>query len=318
MLILVEGCDGVGKTTFVEQLVLALQHRGDEVATIHRGPLRRHPLLEYEGDLDDYAPGAGRSIVCDRWHLGEMVYGPLWRGGSKITPAMWRHIEMYLNSRGAVLVLLTHSVATIQERLISRGERLLDLRDVPVVMRSYLDVYGKSVVAHRTMLRDPVADSVEHVVDVAARAEHRATHVAKFTTYIGNSYPGALILGERRGPHPEQSVQRAAFAPYSATSGEYLLDSMARAMPPKAFEMIGIANALEEPVEELWQQIGRPPVVTLGREAHKATAAAGVPHGEMPHPQFIRRFHHKAGLETYGPCVLDAALNWRPNREWRP
>ena len=118
MLIVIEGADGTGKST----LANAIAHAAGPVEVIHAGPPARHPLIEYTSPLAGYRPAEGHTVVCDRWHLGELVYGHLYRGGSGLTADQFRGVEDFLLELGAVLVYCTGSSHYLAKQLRERGE----------------------------------------------------------------------------------------------------------------------------------------------------------------------------------------------------
>lgn len=131
-LIIVEGCDGSGKTTYVNNLVEQLP---DETIVKHCGPLRRPALQEYLYPLTRRDPDA--PFVADRWHLGEMIYGPLYRGSSQLTMAQNAYIEMYLEAQGALRVIMDTPYDTVKRRLAIRGEDFLQEEHTRLVLDFY-------------------------------------------------------------------------------------------------------------------------------------------------------------------------------------
>lgn len=95
--IIVEGCDQQGKTTFCALLQKKL---GYGIYHFNApGPYTDFSkeyteLLKY----DDF--------IFDRSYLSEMVYGPLFRGKSGITPELQRQIECEFIQRGYIMVYL--------------------------------------------------------------------------------------------------------------------------------------------------------------------------------------------------------------------
>jgi thymidylate kinase len=114
MIYIVEGTDGSGKSTVAREIVA--QTRAEY---LHTGAPSMPHLVEYTAPL---VPYEGKDVVLDRWHLGERVYGTLYRGGCGLTPIAWAAVEAFLAERGCI-VLLTHApVQTLCDRLTSRGE----------------------------------------------------------------------------------------------------------------------------------------------------------------------------------------------------
>lgn len=310
MLIIFEGVDGAGKTTMAEYITERLrEHKPTEL--LHRGPIEFDPLVEYELALDDYRPGFGKHIVCDRWHWGEDVYGPMYRGKTELNRASRLHIEMFLQARGACMVLATQSRTEIHRRLDDRGETFLKPHDRNAVVEAYYDV------AYRSSLNSFVVSSLNDeewypLAEYAVMMEKVASDLNVYSTYVGPRGPRYLVLGERRNPL-KSGGHSSAFVPYAGTSGRYLLEHL----PEDVARTCGIANAMEEDVHALWCTLGHPLVVALGRMAHDRCELIELPHGAAPHPQYVRRFHNDAG-EEYGRVIREAALHRLDLLGWRP
>src|SRR5580765_4211415 len=140
MLIIIEGPDGVGKTTLAESLAKELAESGDEVELLHRGPPKSHPLDEYVLPLLDYVPGLGRHVICDRWHWGEAVYPQVLDRTSLLDDPVFRYIEMFLRSRGALVVRPYASLELLTSRLLVRGDNLIGVDQLEEIRRGYLRV----------------------------------------------------------------------------------------------------------------------------------------------------------------------------------
>src|SRR4051812_24466763 len=119
MFVILEGVDGSGKTTLAEAVAKELQNRYPDAQheLFHRGPPERHPLDEYAFDIEDYRPGAGVHVVADRWHYGELIYGPIYRGKSELGTSGFRWLELFLKARGVAVWHVTQSLDTLHQRL---------------------------------------------------------------------------------------------------------------------------------------------------------------------------------------------------------
>lgn len=296
MLILLEGVDGSGKSTLAGRLSRAV-----EAEIRHSGPLTRHPLIEYELDLRDYR--VGRDVVYDRHYLGELIYGPLYRGASAIDLAMRRHIELFLASRGALLVHLSPPLEVIEKRLADRGEDFLQSHHIEHVWSEYRRLVRECAMPTMSITRElDGQEDLNTILRYGFDLEKVAQRVTRFPGYVGHRRPDVLLLGERR--NDPNDPHQTAFTPYPDASGHFLL----RHLPERLLRHVGIANACEgDDLDELWNLLDHPRVVALGREAQRACEDADLRHGVVPHPQWVRRFKFKQG-SVYGDLIAAAAI----------
>lgn len=297
MLLLLEGTDATGKTTLARDLCARLENP----CYYHRGrPDGTHPLTLYELALDWYMPGRGH-VVCDRWHLGGQVYGPLKRGMPDLTPAEHWHIEQYLLKAGALLVLTeAPNHGALRQRLERRGDDFISPDEALTCTAMFRRAWAGSALVRVTFR--PGVDNPTDLLAIADTLERGVAHLACFPTYVGPLNPGVLLLGDRRGGQegdPRRS--RAAFPPYGDSSGRFLASALG--YPAH----VGIANANEEDVDALWTELGWPQVVALGRAA-TAGIPLSVPRALAHHPQYVRRFYHERADE-YGAALL-AGEGW--------
>jgi thymidylate kinase len=97
--IIVEGADQMGKTTFCDKLSKELN-----MGIIHYAPPK--PGINFYNEYTKHIISATRPILFDRNYVSEMVYGPLFRGSSGVTPEIKRQIEDVYNNRNYCLILL--------------------------------------------------------------------------------------------------------------------------------------------------------------------------------------------------------------------
>lgn len=323
MLIIVEGPDGTGKTTLANRL---RDHLGKRVAkVIHRGPPTTDSLLtEYALPLTDYVPGAGRHVICDRWHLGELVYPKLVNRPSLATSVTYHYLELFLASRGALLVYLEVDPEETARRIIERGLTVGDSVDPAFVRRQRYDFEAAASGAKITSLcvgeSIPFTQAIDSIVHLADHAERTVTPLAAHPTYVGMPRPSVLMLGDVRGP--SNPGYATAFAPLPSTSGDYLWSALESAPLPShmAGAGYGAANANEGDARDLWLRLGQPPTVALGNNALRGAISAGFDRSELgvvTHPQYWRRFHHRYSRE-YAEVLSYAALASAELRPWRP
>lgn len=322
MLILIEGPDCAGKSTLARRLVDALRdsHPGDRVTYHHCGPPVDHPIDEYVAPLLDYRPGNGQHVVCDRWHVGETVYPAVADRPTYQTPAVAAYVELFLRSRGAVLIYCTATDEHLVDCGVARDDEPEEIARVHETTNAFLRAIASSLLPMTAVsVADPDAanyrDTVDRVLALARNEAEYAERINAFTTYVGSPRPGLLLVGDRRGPArtPLADYGRwPAFVPRSATSGDYLLTTLVDAqlrVPSHGLVLgdVGLANACDvDDVRDLWDVLERPPVVGLGVNAQRTLRGCGVPHRSAYHPQYQRRFLHHRRRDYLG-SLLDGS-----------
>ena len=112
--VILEGCDGVGKTTLANLLI----YRGYKSLHFNYDP-SLSIKEKYQKILSkDY----GENIVLDRSFISEMVYGPLKGGYSRLSDHDFSELLQLLNKRGGRVVLLDAASEVIQHRLQKRND----------------------------------------------------------------------------------------------------------------------------------------------------------------------------------------------------
>jgi hypothetical protein len=297
MLIIVEGVDCVRKSTLVQRLTNAIEsrHPGGRIESWHAGPPTKHPLDEYVTPLLDYRPLREHHIICDRWHLGEAVYPAIFQRSTKFDLGVQAYVELFLRSRGALLVHVDASEEDVTACLAQRGDDHVSAEQAPEILKWFRVRASTSLLPTLVVQGFHVSDlAVDMIVNRARILEYAVRGLDQFTTYVGSRRPSTLLLGDVRHGHVRGTVNPLpAFMPYGATSGHYLLTQLVATYGLQALKHVGIANACDDDDHEtLWTLLGRPRTVALGRRAQKRTPWASV---KTAHPQFRRRFHHGDG-----------------------
>lgn len=320
MLIIVEGVDGVGKSTFVDLLAKRLREIEPDanVTKLKAGPPEAgcEILEEYELPLQWYRPGTGEHVICDRWHIGEYIYGPMLRGKSLLDRARQLHLDMFLRSKGAVIALMASPTRAIIERRNNRNE--LDLigdGEVDFVQHRYMDLLYDSKVPTSVFCWGLGSDDdlVMSAIRMGNKYEQRARELVYFPTYVGSHEPAYLLLGEKRNQNYDDRWESAFVPTPTGNSGHFMLTHL----PVEGDGNVGLANATEVKLGELYSILGQPATVALGKVAHTRLLEEAIPHGAVPHPQWVRRFAHGMG-DVYGRKIREAALFGEDYSAWRP
>lgn len=324
MLIILEGPDGAGKTHLAQRLVthLALTEHDGTVTMLKAGPPTRHPLDEYVNPLLEYVPSGSDHIICDRWHVGEWVYPRVKGRPTRMDPAVLHYVELFLESKGAVTVIVNPPAHTLQRRVVERGDDYVRVGELPALHEAYQIRNLPVLRTLRYSFTYPTALAPEAVVDSARRTARTASRLDPYVTPVGSPTPEVLLFGELRGcdgvdcDHRRRHLTSGpAFMPYPATSGHYLLRALHEA---GVVARVALANTcdVDHPFA-VWATLGQPPAIALGRTAHRALKIADVPHAVVPHPQYVRRFHHRES-RGYGR-LIEALIGTEEDRlSWRP
>jgi thymidylate kinase len=151
--IVIDGCDGTGKTTLARQL--AADHG---YTVVHSGRTPDHVDLagRYRGILAADGP-----LVLDRCFLSELVYGPLHRHHSRITWDDALELAVAVTRRRGVFVHLTGPPGAVHARLLARDGAAPAVPQIRGILHAYQQVFtrlaGHAPVIHRDINQDPPA-----------------------------------------------------------------------------------------------------------------------------------------------------------------
>lgn len=172
MIILCDGMDRCGKSTLIDGLRSVI--RDPNISVCHEGkpPKNVDPFewskvhyKHYFELLEDFDL-LGRSLISDRSHLGETVYGPLFRHYDasyiwELEERFSKHVE-----NGCCLIMLTDD----PEKIISRddGKSLeKNLDDVTCVREKFIDSFSKSKITHRLHIDISSVGGFNNVLPIA-------------------------------------------------------------------------------------------------------------------------------------------------------
>jgi len=147
--IILEGCDGVGKTTLANLLI----HRGYKSLHFDYDP-SLSIKEKYQRILSkDY----GDNIVLDRSFISEMVYGPLKRGYSRLSEKDFAELLEMLDKRGGRVVLLDAAPEIIYNRIQKRGDaddKNMDLNQISEIRNLYKQILSPRQECHIDIIRN--------------------------------------------------------------------------------------------------------------------------------------------------------------------
>lgn len=326
MIIAVEGADCAGKSTLVKRLTDHLTSVGrGSVTVLHAGaPDPRVDILEqYLKPLADVAFEPLTDVILDRWHLGELVYGPLRRSGSRLTPGQAAYVDLVLDSFGFTGILCDRPTEDLIACYDTRGDDVAERDQLAREAHAFRDVVAKRRrrwhVVNSSELRTEAAWLLTELA-----VTRRCSPLSPFVrgpspirgAYVGPRWPQVLLVGDRRNPADRHTPLPWPFVPWSATSGHWMFEALVAEDVP--VERLGFTNACERKPHELhtlWYALGAPKIVALGRNSHTALRAAGVPvTNATNHPQWWRRFRHR-DTTNFAREVFHDVVTQLPRRE---
>jgi thymidylate kinase len=132
--LVVEGCDGTGKSTLAT--LLGTQYG---YTIVRSGRLDDGPDLagRYRAVLEQ--PG---KLALDRSFITELVYGPLRNGRSRLTADQAAQLAFALADRGGAFVYLTAHPKALEWRLRQRDGHAPPLDWIRSIVRSYRNVFA--------------------------------------------------------------------------------------------------------------------------------------------------------------------------------
>lgn len=205
MLIVIEGADGAGKTTIAEAIGKKIEKSfGLKVEQKHSGPPADGEDLvsTYLSTIGDYSPDGDKAMIIDRLHWGETIYGPLYRpeadieGYGSLGPAGFRYVELYVVSRGGVVVHVDVKEATARRRAEERGEDFTNLDDLEQILTKYRVRYLESNGGIRVVNEEdePLAQIAGTIISNAMSRKHAYKDLTAWPSYVGTCRPLAVVL----------------------------------------------------------------------------------------------------------------------------
>jgi thymidylate kinase len=126
VIVVLEGPDCAGKSTLAAELVLA----GGRIVANGRPPAVGQLVDHYAGQILAAARRPNDLTVFDRLHVGELIYGPLFRGRSALDSTQMRRLEQQLDDVRALKLHVDCSDATLTQRYRTRGDALIKSEEV--------------------------------------------------------------------------------------------------------------------------------------------------------------------------------------------
>ena len=293
MRLILEGIDGVGKSSILEKI-----ERTHRVKSLHlvKPPkgVTPHKWSDYFREAYDTAELISRS------HVSERVYGALIRNRSLIDD--WQNwlLNMQLEARGFRIAYIVREFEMVKAMMAERAEPsdydLWVLKNWRAMQEAYSAALPKhltTVVHNNAELKDAVTDAVSAGVSLGSTTP---TEVRG----IGSRTPKVIIVGD------EFTLRRRAFPhakPFDFGEASKMLFQALRELNDvyitnSRYHDLGDIRSQFQLSDELKRFAGAK-IIALGKDAADRLKRVGFPaHQLLPHPQYWRRFKYK-DRDTY-------------------
>ncbi len=301
---ILEGPDKAGKSTFAMKLI-----EGHKRARIsHTGPPKKGDLFRAYLKASQKAAKEylkGRTIVLDRHYLGEQVYGPIFRGGSRLS--MWdqRRLELFLNTYGARQLHVSEVWQVMEKRYKTQKPPDKLLRKFPVkkalgvlwdIRAKYVEIFKTSGIQSmdaRSTMPQELVDG-HSWVDRWPKVRDYFKHIKGGG--IGTLTPQFLIVGDVRNKRTSKGLPYPFFT--DSGSSRWLGEVLEDAYAPWA--LIHITNSRKDDGRFFTKKelafLCPGAIICLGENATKRVRRC-LPEDKkypeiysLPHPQYWKRF----------------------------
>jgi len=136
MIIILEGENKTGKTTLANYI-----KENFDFDYIKCSQPKGNPFDEYNNILDNIK----EHTIIDRFHWGELVYGPIYRGKSGISESQFNELEKKIEDLGAIIIYCYDNANNIKKRFIEEKEEFATTNNIEKVLKLYNEVYKISI-----------------------------------------------------------------------------------------------------------------------------------------------------------------------------
>ena len=139
MEIIIEGCDGVGKTTLVNKL-----KKHYNIDSMHITSKDPNNYKFYKQLLKK------KDIIYDRHFIGEMIYPSIFNRKQKLSNHKFKKLLKYCRKHNIKIIILTTSDSIISQRLYERGNEhikiLQNIHDINLQFKNIAKKYNIEII----------------------------------------------------------------------------------------------------------------------------------------------------------------------------
>lgn len=293
MLIVIEGPDKTGKTTLAKAISKSLGFR-----YVHFSKPKGRAADEYI----DFLINLKDDAVCDRFHLGEFVYSNIFGRECGINPLELVTIERVMRLKQSILIHAVTNMKLANQRLVHSTENeIVDTRQNIAAAQGFAKVFPLTNAGPVIRYDGSSLDSINKIVDDLRKIQQSLGTPGKYSG-IG-TITGSKVVFVGEAVNKNVTWRNLPFD--KGASSEFLLDVFKAAGVPERAVYICNADKLTKQEAMNLSQGSRVTFVTLGKKAADKLSSFGIRHSELPHPQFVKRFHFNQ-KDSYAAEVREA------------
>jgi hypothetical protein len=289
MIICLDGVDGSGKSTLANRIVAELRKRypEDKVILKHAVQIKTDVYTEYTEPFTDYVPGSGVHYVLDRWHIGENIYGPLYRKKTAFNIVSYRWTELFLASLGMRTWLVNQTLEVLKSRLSDRGEDFLQDKHIQYVKDQYENLVPSSVTYAKTIVVDPKDDEL---IDIIIRDAIYSEQRAQLFKSLGVNYFGRTNVDPRTILVVENKKSNKNFDPRINKDAAKMLT----VLPEKFWQTFAVVSSgsLDKLEEFLTEVVWSASALAYGETVVARLKLRNIPFSEIKPPEVTSNYSY--------------------------
>lgn len=288
MIIILEGVSKTGKTTLSNFLVKKYKFNYKKFSQP-----KGDPYVQYMKALKEVEKKGGHWIF-DRFHWGEHVWGPLYRGKSGLSDEQFRNIELKALALNAHVIYCWDKVSNISKRFKEDKE---DWEKTELILDA-LKLYGTVVIntilpvhIHRMRTKDDLLKTKRIEILISMYVDKGIP----WKTIVGNTYdPQILFIGDTR--NPRKSKYSKYGQPFDFGPSSKFLFNALEECKINLHEIAIINSDSKElrPFLNHFSMMSYPIVIAMGKNAKSALLKEHDgfhPYNAINHPSYEQRFH---------------------------
>lgn len=296
--IIIEGMNGVGKTTLANKLAKELGYtylKDDRKNQKEKDGLKLyHALVQRLPD----------NVILDRFHLGEYVYPRLHQDGRKGLEFWEQHLlERLMNALKYILIYVEADQDFVEKTYKTRGEDSLTIDQTIAERCLFNQVFDKTLLIKikYNVVNDPF-DKLVNAIKIAINIIAEKSLLALKFQSCGNLVdPKIMLVGDRINENKYRK-DLAIHAFSSCTGSSAFLHKVLEEVCDEsrlAKDIFYFTNAfkygknIEQNVSLLFQELciyDNKKIICLGNASSNFLTKLGIKHFKISHPSYIKRF----------------------------